>query len=214
MSEDARQGDGDAAARREAGEVRLPVARIAMVARWKPVHLGHAAVLRGLSDNAEHALIGIGSSNQYNRDNPFSAAETAAMIRRVLAGRDNYSLFEVPDLGNGPKWRLLVRDLIEAQLATHGGSMGAFVTANDYVRTLMQGIYPVIHPVQLVAPRDRTRLTGSDVRQAMLRGGDEWRRLVPRCVAEYLDENHLVDRFRREFPAPPPASPADVTRPS
>lgn len=179
-----------------------PVHRIAMVARWKPVHLGHAAVLRGLSDAAEHALIGIGSSNQHNRDNPFSAAETADMIRRVLAGRQNYSLFEVPDLGNGPKWRLMVRDLIEDQLRALGGSLGAFVTANDYVQALMQDLYPVIHPVHLVAPRDRTRLSGTDVRHAMLRGGEDWRALVPRCVADYLDEHHLVERFRREFPMP------------
>jgi nicotinamide-nucleotide adenylyltransferase len=182
MTDDSRMGSGTSE-EREGKSVRLPVARLAMVARWKPVHLGHAAVLRGLSDQAEHALIGIGSSNQYSRDNPFTAKETAAMIRRVLAGRDNYSLFEVPDLGNGPKWRILVRDLIEAQLETLGGPLGAFVTANDYVRSLMQGLYPTVHPVELVAPRDRTRLSGTEVRQAM------------------LDENHLVDRFRREFPA-------------
>jgi nicotinamide mononucleotide adenylyltransferase len=33
-----------------------------MVARWKPGHLGHAAVLQGLARIADHALIGIGSS--------------------------------------------------------------------------------------------------------------------------------------------------------
>lgn len=201
MSHDSQPGADSAGTACDETPVRLPVERIAMVARWKPVHLGHAAVLRGLSDAAQHALIGIGSSNRHDADNPFSAAETQDMIRRVLAGRDNYSLFEVPDLGNGPKWRLLVRDLIEEQLATRGGRLGAFVTANDYVRDLMQGIYPVVHPIVIVAPRDRTRLTGTAVRKAMLQGGDDWRRLVPRCVADYLDEHNLVERFRREFPA-------------
>lgn len=203
MSHDSQPGAHSAGTACDVAPVRLPVERIAMVARWKPVHLGHAAVLRGLSDSAQHALIGIGSSNRHDANNPFSAAETADMIRRVLAGRDNYSLFEVPDLGNGPKWRLLVRDLIEEQLATRGGRLGAFVTANDYVRDLMQGIYPVVHPIVIVAPRDRTRLTGTAVRNAMLQGGDDWRRLVPRCVAEYLDEHNLIERFRREFPVNP-----------
>lgn len=212
MSVDSRMGVVGAASECDADEVRLPVSRIAMVARWKPVHLGHAAVLRGLSDHAEHALIGIGSSNQYNRDNPFTASETAAMIQRVLAGRDNYSLFLVPDLGNGPKWRLLVRDLISEQLRTHGGNLGAFVTANDYVRSLMHDLYPIIHPVRLVAPRDRSRLTGTEVRRAMLQGGDAWRRLVPPCVANYLEENHLLERFRHEFPAPDPATLAASTQ--
>jgi nicotinamide-nucleotide adenylyltransferase len=43
-----------------------------MVARWKPVHRGHAVVLRALSDRAEQALIGIGSSNRYDSRNPFT----------------------------------------------------------------------------------------------------------------------------------------------
>lgn len=192
MSQDAIAG-APAAGRRYA-EVSLPVERIAMVARWKPVHLGHAAVLRGLSDAAAEVLIGIGSSNKYDRRNPFTAAETAEMIRRILAGRANYQLIEVPDLGNGPRWRLMVRDLM--------GPLDAFVTANDYVHGLMQDLYPVIHPASLVAPRDRSRLTGTQVRQAMLHGGDGWQALVPRCVADYLIEHNLVERFRREFPDP------------
>lgn len=172
--------------------VTLPVESIAMVARWKPVHLGHAAVLRGLSDAAGRVVIGIGSSNKYDARNPFSAAETSEMIRRVLAGRTNYTLIEVPDLGNGPRWRLMVRDLF--------GPLDAFVTANDYVRSLMQDLYPLLHPAALVAPRDRSRLTGTQVRRAMLAGGSDWQALVPRCVADYLIENGLVERLRREFP--------------
>ena len=75
------------------------VERIAMIARWKPVHLGHAAVLEALADRADHAIVGIGSPNKYDASNPFTADETAAMIRLVLDGRDNVELVEVPDLG-------------------------------------------------------------------------------------------------------------------
>ncbi len=35
----------------------------------------------------------------------------------------------------------------------------------------------------------------------MLAGGSDWQALVPRCVADYLIENGLVERLRREFPA-------------
>lgn len=179
---------------RRFASITFPVARMAMVARWKPVHLGHAAVLRGLSDAASEVLIGIGSSNKYDARNPFTAAETAEMIRRLLAGRTNYQLIEVPDLGNGPRWRLMVRDLM--------GPLDAFVTANDYVHGLMADLYPVIHPASLVAPRDRSRMTGTQVRRSMLAGGEAWQDLLPRCVADYLIEHHLVERFRREFADP------------
>jgi hypothetical protein len=58
-----------------------PLAHLAMIARWKPVHIGHAAVLEGLVASAESVIIGIGSSNRYNAKNPFTAAETADMLR-------------------------------------------------------------------------------------------------------------------------------------
>ena len=79
--------------------------RIGMVARWRPVHRGHAPVLRALCDRASEALIGIGSSNRYDLRNPFTLEETTDMIRLVLAGRKNYTLISVPDLDHGLRWR-------------------------------------------------------------------------------------------------------------
>lgn len=162
-----------------------------MVARWKPVHLGHAAVLRGLVRNAQLALIGIGSSNKYDVENPFTAAETADMIRCVLAGHDNYRLIDVPDLGNGPRWRSLVRQLF--------GPVDVFVTANAYVYSLLREVYPMMHPVRLVPASERNPQNGAAVRQAMARPGQEWADLLPRSVADYLRERGLIERFRREF---------------
>ena len=82
-----------------------------MVARWRPVHLGHAPVLRGLIELGREVLIGIGSSNRYNVRNPFTAGEAEAMIRVVLVGRRNFTVVEVPDLDDGPKWREMVLQL-------------------------------------------------------------------------------------------------------
>jgi nicotinamide-nucleotide adenylyltransferase len=169
----------------------LPVETIAMVARWKPVHLGHAAVLRGLVRNAQTALIGIGSSNKYDIENPFTAAETADMIRLVLTGHDNFKLIEVPDLGNGPRWRSLVRQLF--------GPVDVFVTSNAYVYSLLREVYPMMHPVRLVPASERNPQNGAAVRQAMARPSDDWAELLPQCVADYLRERGLIERFRREF---------------
>lgn len=161
-----------------------------MVARWKPVHLGHAAVLAALVERADHAFIGIGSANRYDLENPFTAAETVEMIRRVLGDANNYSFVEVPDLGHGPRWRAMVADLF--------GPLDLFVTANAYVRDLMREVYRVIHPVQLIPSEQRIPLDGTTVRKAMARG-EGWREMVPPAVAAYLDEAGLPGRFRREF---------------
>ncbi|NUQ76224.1 MAG: hypothetical protein HUU21_22010 [Polyangiaceae bacterium] len=167
-----------------------PFARLAMIARWKPVHIGHAAVLEGLVESAESVIIGIGSSNRYNAKNPFTAAESADMIREALRGHENYTILEVPDLDDGPRWRVMVREML--------GHLDVFVTANGYVRGLMMDDYNVVHPVSFVSPERRARVSGTMVRAAMA-SGEEWRDLVPPAVRELLLSRGLVDRFRKEF---------------
>lgn len=166
------------------------VARLGMVARWKPVHRGHAAVLQSLLERADHVRLGLGSSNRYGLQNPFTAAESAEMIRRVLGPPARYDLVEVPDLGHGPRWRAMVAELF--------GPLDLFVTANPYVRELMREIYRVVHPVTLVPPERRLPVDGTAVRRAMARG-EEWREMVPPEVATYLQEEGLVRRFRSEL---------------
>jgi nicotinamide-nucleotide adenylyltransferase len=166
------------------------IPRLGMIARWKPVHLGHAAVLEALVERAEQVWIGIGSANRYDLQNPFTAAESAAMICRVLGERGSYTIVEVPDLGHGPRWRAMVVDLL--------GPLDLFVTANPYVRDLMREVYRVAHPVSLIPPERRIALDGTGVRKAMARG-EGWRKMVPPEVAAYLEEEGLVQRFRREW---------------
>jgi nicotinamide-nucleotide adenylyltransferase len=161
-----------------------------MVARWKPVHIGHAAVLEALVARGDSVTIGIGSSNRYDVSNPFSAAETADMIRAVLGDHRDYTLVDVPDLGHGPRWRAMVVEML--------GPLDLFFTANAYVRSLLRADYPVAHPAWIVAPERRTAVDGTSVRLAMARG-DDWRPLVPPAVARLLAERGLADRFRRDF---------------
>lgn len=161
-----------------------------MIARWKPVHLGHAAVLRAVCSSGEEALIGIGSSNRYNARNPFRLEETRDMIQLVLAEFSNYRIIPVPDLDDGPRWRVMVKEVF--------GELDVFVTENPYVTSLLKDDYRVIRPVELIPPRERVPAEGSAVRRAMARGED-WEPLVPHVVAEYIKSNKLDVRFREEF---------------
>jgi nicotinamide-nucleotide adenylyltransferase len=154
------------------------------------VHLGQASVLRALCTHAHHALIGIGSANRYNARNPFTLEETQAMIERVLAGFENFTLIAVDDLDDGPRWRAMVIALF--------GSLDAFVTANPYVASLLRDDYTVLHPLALINEGERIRVSGTMVRQAMARG-ENWQALVPSAVAAYIEERKLDKRFRREF---------------
>ena len=168
----------------------MMVDTLGMIARWRPVHLGHAAVLRALCDNAAQVRIGIGSANRYNLRNPFTADETRDMINLVLRDRSNYELIAVDDFDDGPRWRSYVHELL--------GPLDIFVSDNPYVSKLMSEVYTVARPITLVPPEQRLPLDGTQVRKAMTRGGD-WQHLVPPLVADYIQTNGLDQRFRREF---------------
>jgi nicotinamide-nucleotide adenylyltransferase len=165
--------------------------RVGLVCRWKPVHRGHAALLESLCEKAGHVLVGLGSPNVRDARNPFTAEESARMIELVLRPRfSNFELVLVPDLGDGPRWAKLVQELF--------GPLDLFVSENAWVRELMAPVYRLAHPAELV-PRERhTPIDGTLVRRVMALGAD-WRGLVPPAVADYLDREGLVARFRREF---------------
>ncbi len=164
--------------------------KIGMIARWRPVHLGHQAIFRALCLSGGDVLIGIGSSNRYNARNPFTFEETRDMIQLVLAEFSNYQISAVPDLDDGPRWRAMVKDLF--------GALDLFVTENPYVMNLLKDDYRVIRPVELIPPQERVPADGSGVRRAMARGED-WESLIPPVVAEYIKSNRLDVRFREEF---------------
>jgi nicotinamide-nucleotide adenylyltransferase len=183
------RADGSDAAASEPS-VHARFGRLGMVARWRPVHRGHALVLTALCEHASTALIGIGSSNRYNYRNPFTGDETADMIRLALAGRDNFELIPVPDLDDGPRWREMVVGLF--------GPLDAFCSDNPYVASLLAADYRIIRPVELVAPSERIPIDGALVRQEMARG-DGWIDLVPLEIVDYIRSRRLDVRFRREF---------------
>ncbi|MEK6964424.1 MAG: hypothetical protein AABX70_08450 [Nanoarchaeota archaeon] len=164
---------------------------VGTVARFKPVHKGHAVMLETLCERSDYVYIGLGSSNRYNVRNPFTPQESAEMIDLVLKPKfSNYSFVEVPDLDNGPKWRELALGLF--------GKLDHFVTANDYVETLLKNDYSVIHPARLV-PQDKwVYICATMVRDALAKG-EPWEHMVPDPVTVYLKEKGLADRFVKEF---------------
>lgn len=166
------------------------VDRVGIVARWQPVHLGHAPVLRALCDGACQALIGVGSSNRVDVRNPFTLDERIDMIRLVLGDRHNYALIPVPDVDDGPRWRAQVIGLF--------GALDLFVTDNPYVTSLLAADYAIIKPVELVLADEKIPIDGRMVRREMARG-DAWREMVPDVIADYVSTRRLDERFRRQF---------------
>lgn len=171
--------------------------RVGFIGRFKPLHNGGAVALEAICRQAAEVIIGLGSSNKYNLRNPFTAEESRGMLEAFLTPRfANYSFVEVPDFAHlpeyadGQQWRKYILE--------HFGTLNYFFTGNLYVKQLLEGDYPFLHPASLLPQEKMIKLRATEVRVEIARGGN-WQSLVPLQVADYLERNSLVERFRREF---------------
>ncbi len=163
---------------------------VAILGRWQPVHLGHQAALQALCERFENVLVGIGSANVHDYRNPFSLGEVTEMLRLSLAAYSNYRLAPIPDVHAEPEWRRLAIDTF--------GNSARLVTANPYVRSLLEGQFSISRPVDFIPNDRKIAVTATMVRREMARGGN-WQSLVPAETAAYILQNRLDQRFRREF---------------
>ncbi len=171
--------------------------KIGLIGRFKPLHNGAALMLDAALSNANEVIIGIGSSNKYNLRNPFTSIETEEMLNTYLSKKhNNYKIILVPDFGHipeykdGQKWRSYVKE--------NFGNLDAFVTANEYVESLLREDYKIIHSWELIPRENWLELRATMVRIKMA-SGDSWKSFIPIEVSEYLEKNNLVERFRKEF---------------
>jgi len=175
----------------------MKLGTVGVIGRFKPLHNGGAVMLETLCQNADCVKIGIGSSNRYNARNPFTAQESKEMIDRFLSKKySNYEFIFVQDFGhipeysNGQKWKQCIVEQY--------GKLDCFVTGNEYVASLLESDYKIIHPSNLIPKDEQIMLRATEVRIEMSRFG-EWKKLVPNEVSDYLEEKGLVERFRKEF---------------
>ena len=172
--------------------------KLGVIGRFKPLHNGAYSMLETLCENTEQLIVGIGSSNKYNLRNPFTPEESEAMINSALADRfSNYKIVHVPDFAHipkyadGKKWRNFVIEKF--------GDLDAFVTSNEYIRNLLGERYEIVHPTILIPKEKQIKLRATEVRFRIASYNDSWKDLVPKKVADYLEKEKLVDRFREDF---------------
>jgi nicotinamide-nucleotide adenylyltransferase len=144
--------------------------RAFFIGRFQPFHRGHLATVKRILESNNEIIVGIGSA-QYSHtgENPFTAGERYEMIKRALdaEGIHNYHIVPIPRF-----------DIV--------------YTNSDLVVRLFRE-----HGLKVQSPPlvDRERLSGTVVRQRMLKGGD-WESLVPAVVAEYIKEIDGIERIR------------------
>jgi len=163
--------------------------RALYVGRFQPFHLGHLKAIKDIVGKAEELVVAIGSA-QYGFDslNPFTGGERLTMIRLALneakVDPAKYLVVPIPDLHRPIVWVSWVVSLV-----------GCFdvVFSNEpvTVRVFKEKGYRV-EPVPLYR---QELYSGSEIRRR-IREDEEWRDLVPKSVASYIESLDGVSRIK------------------
>ena len=158
--------------------------RALLIGRFQPLHLGHMEIIRRAVKEYE-LIIGIGSAQKsHTLENPFTAGERYEMIRRALKEEGiEAMIIPIPDVDYNSVWASHVISLCPP--------FDVVLSNNPLTIELFSPLKKVIG-TELFS---RDEYSGRRIRQRMI-DGREWRDLVPKEVAEYIDEIKGVERLR------------------
>src|SRR4030067_603535 len=159
------------------------------VGRFQPFHLGHLQAIQHMLKEADEAVIVIGSAQySHNTNNPFTAGERLVMIRSALKEADvDYSrvwVVPVPDVHLHMLW-----------VSALEGYTPKFnvVYSNEPLTTRL--FMEAGYKVKSIRFYERKNYNSTLVREKMVKD-DSWTLLVPKSVAEFINEIDGVNRLR------------------
>jgi nicotinamide-nucleotide adenylyltransferase len=161
--------------------------RALLLGRFQPFHNGHLKVVKEIAKDAEYLVIAIGSA-QYSHaiENPFTAGERYTMISRALMadGIKNYHLITIEDLHRYAAW--------VSHVVSQVPKFDVVYAHNPLsIRLFKEAGFKVVE-LELYEPE---KYSGTEIRRRMM-AGEEWRNLVPKTVAELIDEINGVERLK------------------
>jgi nicotinamide-nucleotide adenylyltransferase len=159
------------------------------VGRFQPFHLGHLEAIEEVLNDIEELVIVIGSAQySHNINNPFTAGERLVMICRALkeAGIDYSRLWvvPVPDVHLHMLW--------VSALEGYTPHFNVVYSNEPLTRRLFR---EAGYKVKRIRFFQRNLYTSTLVREKMLKG-ENWTKLVPKSVADFINEIDGVNRLR------------------
>lgn len=158
-----------------------------VVGRFQPLHQGHMDVIRKCASESEHLVIGIGSAqSSHDPNDPFTAGERYLMINNSLEdeGIRNYSIVPMEDLNRYSVW--------VAHVVSMAPPFKRVYTNNPLTKRLFEEAGFEVRNSPLY---NRSVYSGTEIRRRMVQG-EEWRSLVPKAVAEVIDDIDGVGRLK------------------
>lgn len=196
---------------------------VVAIMRGNPPHANHTAMLRELCSRSVKLKLNLGSSNKFDKKNPFKIEEREEMMALALGEYNNYELLRLPDVGNDEQWfknlwkvnksfteimsnnqsDLNIYRKYQFEKDDHGIKTKKYdiLSPTDvldsskmiYVKGILQ--YGAIFK----ATKKPMYVSGTFVRAAMVNDWN-WEDFVDQPVAEYIRKNNLVERVKEFCP--------------
>ncbi len=158
-----------------------------IVGRFQPWHLGHHKAIINLLKEVDELVIVVGSSMESHQlENPFTAGERIEMIAAALKSTDLYErcfIIPIPDVSQNALWT--------AQIKGQAPKFDVVYTNNPLVKQLFEGEGFKTREMVSGLPE----VNSTSVREAMF-GKDNWEKMLPKVVVEYLNGINAMDRIR------------------
>ena len=173
------------------GKMAVTKTRALFVGRFQPFHNGHYSVVKKLLAEYSEVIIAIGSAEELNFENPFTAGERIEMIRNCFTEKELSRLILVPirDINNDKLWVFHVTKYVP--------KFDVVFSNNKLVKTLF---LKVKIPVKTIGFFDRHKYEGKKIRNLMVEG-NKWKVLVPKPVANFISKHCACDSCGTELTA-------------
>ena len=160
--------------------------RALFVGRFQPFHHGHQEAIKKLLKKYEEIVVVMGSSEDFlSSENPFSCGERLEMFRSCFSKGELARLIivPVPDVNDNTVW-------VDHILA-HVPHFDEVYSNNQLVKLLFSKHGVLVKSIDFF---DRGKKEGVYIRQLLAEGNTEWKKHVPKGVAEFLE---MIDAEKR-----------------
>ncbi len=159
------------------------------VGRFQPFHNGHLEVIKRIMNEVDELVIVVGSSQYSHRlDNPFTAGERIAMIRKAIEEEgiqlSRIWIIPVPDVHQHALW--------VSQIVGYSPKFDVVYANEPLTRRLF---IEAGFKVELMPLIKREIYLATEIRKRMLTGED-WKNLVPSSVANFIKDVDGAVRLR------------------
>lgn len=150
-----------------------------VIGRFQPFHLGHQYLIEQALKHAEKLIIGIGSSNIEDENNPYNVGQREEFVKEFLKQEKLedrvLKLVYIPDVPDDEEWFKIAQKLT--------GDVDVVIGDNSWVN----GIYTTHNiPVVQIGMHKRHLLEGKKIRHHMKKK-KTWKARVPKYLHKLVE---------------------------